>query len=288
MTRERRHVPDEILGRVSTLRVRRVIPSGVLLARPEDDDRDAVLLPRREGTGVDPAEGEDVEVFVYLDSEDAPIATRKRPLVVRDEVTFLPVTDVTNFGAFVDWGLPKELLVPLDEQIRDVHVGDRHPIGVYVDDSGRLAGTMRVSEMLRGAHDFRVDQWLDGEAWRKEPGLGVFVILERRVVGLLPETEPHNLLRGEAARFRVAHVHRDGKIELTLREHAHKERDNDAKKILEVLAKSPTPVTESATPEEIRNRFGLSKKAFKRAVGGLLKEGAIEFAPDGSIVRRGS
>lgn len=280
-----RHVPDELLGRPSKLRVRRLVPEGALLAREGDEERDAVLLPRREV--LDANEGDELAVFVYLDSEDAPVATRSTPRVARDEVAFLTVTDLAPFGAFVDWGLPKELLVPGDEQTRDVRVGERHPIGVYLDDSGRLAGTMKVTELLRGHHDYRVGDWLDGEAWRKEPDLGIFVILERRFVGLLPAAEPNTLARGDEGRFRVTRVHRDGKLELSLRAHAHEERDNDARKILEALARGDR-VSEQATADEIRDRFALSKKAFKRAVGGLLRDGSVDVDANGAVILRRS
>lgn len=262
--------------------MRRVLPEGVLLARPDDDDRAAVLLPRREAEGL--GEDDELDAFVYLDSHDDPIATLACPRVMRDEVAFLTVTDLAPFGAFVDWGLPKELLVPLDEQIRDVRVGERHPIGVYLDDSGRLAGTMRVSELLRARAEVRVGDWVDGEAWRREPDLGIFVIVERRFVGLLPITEPTTLRRGDAERFRVARVHPDGKIELSVRAPAHEERDNDARKILAVLgAPDAPPVSERASPEELRGRFGMSKKAFKRALGGLLRDGAIDLDDQGRV-----
>ena len=89
-----------------------------------------------------------LEVFVYLDSEDRPVATLREPKVVLGEVAFMTVTALAPFGAFVDWGMPKELLVPLGEQTREMRLGDRHPVGVYVDDTGRLAGTMRIAEML--------------------------------------------------------------------------------------------------------------------------------------------
>jgi predicted RNA-binding protein (virulence factor B family) len=276
----RRYAPDELLGRVVPLRVRRVTSAGALLAREGDDDRAAVLLPLRE---VVPKVGDELEVFVYL-ADDEPIATMTWPKVTRDEVAFLEVKDLTNFGAFVDWGLPKELLVPLDEQIRDVRVGERHPIGVYLDDTGRLAGTMRVTEMLKGHGEFAVGDWVFGEAWRRDPELGVFVIVEKRYVGLLPITEPHELSRGEAARFRVSHVHRDGKIELSLRGPAHEERENDAKKILDVLSRANAPrVSDRSDPDQLRALFGLSKKAFKRAVGGLLKTGAVVLDEQGHV-----
>ena len=280
---------EDLLGRVATLPVRRFGPPGAFLSCDPKDQRpnaETLLLPGSEvpeGT----KEGDDLEVFVYLDSEDRPIATARAPKLVLGDVAFLAVTDVAPFGAFVDWGLPKELLVPYAEQTRDIRVGERHPVGLYIDDTGRLAGTMRVSEMLREKGQFDLDEWVWGEAWRKEPDLGVFVIVQRRFVGLVPASEPHALLRGDAARFRVTTVLPDGKIELSLRGHAHEELENDAQKVLETLALPGTPkVGDRSSPEEIRALFGLSKKAFKRVVGHLLKQRAVTIDDEGFLARR--
>jgi predicted RNA-binding protein (virulence factor B family) len=269
---------------MARLRVRRFAAPGAFLA--EDGGTDELLLPNAEvpeGLG----EGDELEVFVHLDSDDRPIATLRTPGIKLGEVAFLEVKDVTSFGAFVDWGLVKQLLVPLAEQTRDVRVGERHAIGLVVDRTGRLAGTMRISEMLRGKPPFSQDQWVSGEAWRNDPDIGLFVILERAFVGLVPKSEPHHLSRGEAARFRVTNVLPDGKVELSLRGLAHEERDADAAKILDVLARTPPPkVGDHSSPEEIRARFGLSKKAFKRAAGGLLRRGLIAVGADGCFVAR--
>lgn len=279
---------EDLLGRAVTLPVRRFGPPGAFLSLDANDLRPnapTLLLPGSEvpeGT----REGDALDVFVYLDSEDRPIATLRSPRLALGEVAFLSVTDVAPFGAFVDWGLPKELLVPHAEQTRDLHVGDRHPIGLFVDDSGRLAGTMRVSEMLREKGEFAQDEWVEGEAWRNEPDLGVFVILERRFVGLVPASEPQALSRGEAARFRVANVLPDGKLELSLRGHAYAEIETDAERILAVLERPRAPkVGDRSSPEEIRAIFGLSKKAFKRAAGRLLKQGAAAIDGEGFLVR---
>ncbi|RYE84292.1 MAG: RNA-binding protein [Myxococcales bacterium] len=272
---------DDLLGQRVALTVRRFIDAGALLG---DDE---ILLPRREVPD-DAQPGDELDVFVYLDSEDRPVLTRALPRLERGQVTFLEVVDLARFGAFVDWGLPKDLLIPLDEQTRELHVGDRHPFGLIVDATGRLAGTMRISEMLRYDGDFKLDEWVEGEAWRQEPDLGVLVILERAFLGLLPAQEPHNLQRGQAARFRVTHVHRDGKVELSLRNHAHEERDVDASVILEVLGRpNPPRLGDRSSPDEIRARVGLSKKAFKRAVGGLLKRGAVQIDADGWLLLTG-
>jgi predicted RNA-binding protein (virulence factor B family) len=267
---------DELLGRSVTLSIDRLqSPGAFLVPLGTPPGAPGVLLPRKEAPD-DAKEGHEVAVFVYLDSEDRPIATVRPPLLERGEVAFLEVTDVTRFGAFVDWGLMKELLVPHREQTADVHVGERHPIGLYLDDTGRLAGTMRVSEMLDISGAYAPDQWVDGVAWRKEPDLGVFVILEKRFLGLLPASEPNALARGESARFRVANVLPDGKVELSLRGHAHEEVEGDANKILAALARPGAPLLgDHSSPEQIRALLGLSKKAFKRAAGRLLKERAV-------------
>ena len=269
---------------MASLVVRRFGPPGAFLVEDgAGPDAETILLPGAEipdGAAV----GDELSVFVYLDSEDRPVATLREPVLVIGEVAFLTVTALAPFGAFVDWGLPKELLVPLGEQTRPLSVGAREPVGVYLDDTGRLAGTMRVAEMLKRPGQFNRGEWVPGEAWRNEPDLGVFVILERRFVGLLPCTEPHGLSRGEAASFRVASVLPDGKVELSLRGPAHAELESDATHVLAVLGRAGTPrVGDRSDPDQIRAIFGLSKKAFKRASGRLLRLGAASLDEGGFL-----
>jgi predicted RNA-binding protein (virulence factor B family) len=199
------------------------------------------------------------------------------PMLELDEVAFLTVTDVNRFGAFVDFGLVKELLVPWAEQTRELAVGERHPLGLIQDRTGRLAGTMRIRELLRVGGRFDQDEWVSGEAWRDDPGIGLFCLVERRYLGLVPASEPHALRRGESAQLRVAHVLGDGKLELSLRGHAHEQLDADAAHVLAVLARGARAVSDQSSPEQIRGLFGLSKKAFKRALGRLLKQGAVQL-----------
>lgn len=272
---------DDFLGRHVALEIRRFASPGAFLAI--DDEEDILLIGSEipEGAKV----GDSVEVFVHFDSDERAIATTRRAKLEIGQVAFLEVTDIVPFGAFVDWGLAKELLVPRSEQTAEMHVGARYAIGLYLDDTGRLAGTMRVSEMLdRARASFRDDEWVDGEAWRNDPDIGLFVIVEKEHVGLVPKSEPHRLSRGEAARFRVTNVLHDGKIELSLRKHAHEELSGDAEKILAFLQRpNAPPVSEKSSPDEIRDRFGLSKKAFKRAVGRLLKEGRVAIDARGLV-----
>ena len=283
--------PDELLGCLVELRIRRFATAGAFLAldaAPETDDAadsPTILLPTRE-VPAGAREGDPVRVFVHLDSEERPIATTTTPRLTLGEVTFLEVTATTSIGAFVDWGLGKELLVPFAQQSRDLAVGERHPIGLYLDHTRRLAGTMFVSELLdhRPRH-VDPDEWVEGEAWRNDPDIGLFVIVERSFVGLVPASEPHTLGRGDDARFRVANILPDGKLVLSLRKHAHQEAEADAARILEVLARPSAPqVGDRSSPEMIRELFGLSKKAFKRAVGRLLKERAVAIDDRGCVV----
>jgi uncharacterized protein len=271
----------DLLGRHVKLAIRRFGPPGAFLAVNEED---VVLLIGSE-TPPNAKEGDEIDVFVHLDSEGRPIATTRVAKLEMGEVAFLEVTALTQFGAFVDWGLAKELLVPFGEQTADMRVGSRYAVGLFEDNSGRLAGTMRVSEMLdreKRKTPWQDDEWVKGEAWRDDPSIGLFVILERKFVGLVPRAEPHRLSRGEATSFRITNILRDGKVELSLRAHAHEEIATDAAQIRAAL-ESGKRLKNASTPEEIRDLFGLSKKAFKRAVGRLLKEDAITIDDAGEL-----
>jgi hypothetical protein len=146
---------------------------------------------------------------------------------------------------------------------------------------------MRVSEMLQEPGRFKEDEWVDGEAWRNDPDRGIFVIVEQRFVGLLPAAEPNGLGRGDAAKFRVSNVLPDGKIELSLRGPAHEELAKDAAHILSILKQSDAVrIGDRSDPEQIREVFGLSKKAFKRATGRLLRLGEITLDSGGFLQPR--
>ncbi len=280
-------VIEDLLGRRVRLPVRSIDAEGAWLAIDAADDPDApaIVLPEREvpaGT----VEGAEVEVLVYLDSDDRAVATTRPTKLALGDVTFLEVTSVTQIGAFVDWGLGKELLIPFAQQSNELYVGEHHPIGLYVDNTGRLAGTMFVSDMLGNRpRKVALDDWLTGEAWRNDPDIGLFVILEKSFVGLVPASEPHRLNRGDPAKFRVANVLPDGKLVLSLRQHAHKEVETDAAAILAVLTRTGAPrVSDRSSPATIRELFGLSKKAFKRAVGRLLKDRTVQVDDRGDLV----
>ncbi len=279
---------EDLLGRRVTLKLLRFSTPGAFLAveaRDVSADAPTILLPKLEVPHAAKV-GDEVEVFVHLDAEERPIATTRPVKLTLGEVAFLTVTATTSIGAFVDWGLGKELLVPFAQQSKELFVGERQPIGLYLDKSGRLAGTMFIGEMLDvEPKRYERDAWVVGEAWRNDPDIGLFAIVERSCVGLVPASEPHGLRRGDSARFRVANLLPDGKLVLSLRQHAHEEIAGDAAKILAILAASGAPrVSERSSPEAVRALFGLSKKAFKRAVGRLLAERSVAIDAQGILV----
>jgi predicted RNA-binding protein (virulence factor B family) len=272
------------LGCYTTLWVKRRAQPGLYLgAQGSDGDAGAtVLLPNRDAPDV--AEGTALEVFVYLDSEDRPIATTKRPVIALGEVAFLVCRDLAPFGAFFDWGLAKDLLVPKALQTREVRVGDRMPVGLVRDDTGRLAGTMRVAEMLATPPACVVGDWVQGQVLRYEAGIGTFIIIDKHSVGLVPATEPHTLRRGDEGRFRVTAVLSDGKVELSLRARAQEQRVDDGELIVNALrGPNPPRLGDHSDPDDVRDRLGISKKAFKRAVGGLLKERRVVIDERGNV-----
>lgn len=278
---------QEYLGCVVQLKVLRFTPHGAFLSLDAEADSESpsILLPGGEiPHGV--KEGDPVDVFVYLDSEDRPIATTREPLVSLGQVAFLKVSDLTPIGAFMDWGLAKDLLLPYGEHTRDIHIGERHPVGLTVDNTGRLLGTMRVTEMLKERPPFKVGDWVHGEAWRKEAELGAFIIVERQYVGLLPIEEAAAMTRGQPGSFRVTRVQTDGKIDLSLRRETRDQIADDADVILAYLDRADaSSVGDRSSPERVREIFGFGKKSFKRAVGRLLKQGVVMIDEGGFVVR---
>ena len=259
------------------------MPYLLLQEADHEGDEVTVLLPTRE-VPVDAEVGTVLSVFLYRDSEDRPIATTNDPILVVGEVGFLKVSDITRVGAFFDFGLARDLLVPFAEQTRELQVGDREAIGLFVDHTGRLAGTMKVSQMLGDIGEFTVGEWVQGEAWRRDPELGVFVIVERRFVGLIPASEPTKLGRGETCKLRVQRVLADGKIELSMRAPLAEQLDTDAEHVLATLRAKKLAVGDHTDPDEIRAVFQLSKKAFKRAAGRLLKQGRVKLDDNDCLV----
>lgn len=266
------------LGKRQLLTVVREKEFGVYLAEDIKDET-AVLLPGKQvpaGTRV----GDRLEVFIYRDSEDRLIATTREPKLQVGETAVLTVKETGKIGAFLDMGLEKDVLLPFKEQTERVRPGRQCLAALYVDKSGRLAATMKVHPYLSGDSPYEKDDRVSGMVYEVSPQIGAFVAVDGRYYGLIPAKEFFGNVRpGDTVQARVTKVRDDGKLDLSLNEKAHIQMNTDAETVMEALEArgGVLPFTDKADPEIIRQEFAMSKNAFKRAVGHLLKEGRVRI-----------
>ena len=268
------------LGKKQTLLVVKKVEFGVYLAENMDADaKDRVLLPAKQ-VPENTAEGSRMEVFIYKDSKDRLIATTREPVLTVGKTAVLKVRQVTKIGAFLDWGLEKDLLLPYHEQTVRVHEGQECLVALYVDKSSRLCATMKVYPYLEKNSPYKKEDQVKGRVYQTSDNFGVFVAVDDRYSALIPAREAAGKYRpGTILNLRVTEVKEDGKLNVSDRQKAYLQIDEDAKNVLQVIEEfaGVLPFDDKAAPEVIRREFGLSKNAFKRAVGHLLKEGKIEI-----------
>lgn len=265
------------LGETQQLGIWKTVAFGVYLG----DESEHVLLPRKEVPEGAEA-GESLRVFVYRDSDDRLIATVKTPLVRLGKMAVLKVKQITRVGAFLDWGLDKDLLLPYKEQTEKVHEGQMVPVVLYIDKSDRLAATMHVYRYLVNAPGYEKDQTVEGTVIQINPQMGVFLAVDGRYFGMIPiqeVTEKYAL--GDTVHGRVARVRDDGKLVIAVREKAWQAMGRNSEKIWQLLEKNGgrLPYGDKSDPVKIRGELSMSKAEFKRAAGHLLKEGRIEIGP---------
>ena len=274
------------LGEKQELEVIKKVDFGVYLAEESGSD-EKVLLPVKqvpEGCGI----GSRLEVFIYKDSDDRLIATTKTPKIMLGDVRMLKVKETSKIGAFMDWGLEKDVLLPFKEQTRKVRAGEEVLCAMYIDKSSRLCVTMNVYNYLLDKSPYSKDDKVIGTVYELSDNFGAFVAVDDIYSGLIPKKELYgNIEIGSSVNARVVSVREDGRLNLSVREKAYLQMDTDAEKLLDMLEKGggKIPFNDKAAPELIREKTGMSKNEFKRAVGRLLKEGKIEIKPD-LIVRK--
>lgn len=263
------------LGKKQTLIIKRQKNFGVYLGC--EDQEQEVLLPAKyvpEGS----MEGDAVEVFVYRDSKDRLIATTLEPKLTLGETASLEVREVARIGVFLDWGLEKDLFLPFKEQTWRPEAGQHCLVALYIDKSQRLCATMKVYEYLRTDCSYEKNDRVTGVIYQINDRYGAFVAVDGKYHGLIPARDFHGHLKaGDTVTARVVKVREDGKLELTLSESISVQMDQDGEKVLRLLESydGVLPFTEKASPEVIERELGISKAAFKRAVGRLLKEKKI-------------
>lgn len=263
------------LGKKQVLTIVKQVEFGVYLGT----EKEKVLLPKKQvPEGAEP--GDPVEVFLYKDSQDRLIATTNTPLLTLGELAVLEVAETGKYGAFLKWGLEKDLFLPFKEQTSRVKKGDKCLVTLYVDKSQRLCATMRVYELLRKDSEYKKDDMVTGIVYETSQQFGAFVAVDNQFSALIPRRELFREIPvGTIVHARVTSVKEDGKLDLSLREKAFVQMDADAEMIYEKMKSQNgiIPFTDKAEPEMIKREFGMSKAAFKRAVGRLLKAGKIEI-----------
>ena len=271
------------LGKKQVLMIVKTVDFGVYLGTEEE----RVLLPKKEvPEGVEI--GDPVEVFLYKDSEDRLIATTLEPALVRGEMQVLKVKDINRFGAFLDWGLPKDLFLPFGEQTGEIRVGDEILVRLYIDKSERLSASMHIYENLSLEAPYEKDDVVEGRVYEVLEDYGVYVAVDDRYSARIPKRECFKELRpGEIVRARVAKVKEDGKLDLSLRAPKELQMDVDAARIMKKLEAEGgyLPLYDKSSPEAIKAALHMSKAGFKRAIGRLYKEGYIDMTGDGIKVK---
>ena len=252
------------LGRTQKLEIVRMVDFGAYLGTEEEQ----VLLPKKqvpEGANV----GDEVKVFIYRDSQDRLIATVNRPLVELDETAVLTVKEVSKNGAFLDWGLEKDLFLPFKEMTRKVEPGDEILVTLYIDKSRRLCATMKgIYDLLSKESPYKEGDTVQGRVYEFSDNFGTFIAVDDRYSAMIPRHEDCSFLRiGDIIEARVTKVK------------AYLQMNPDAEKVLEIIDEyaGVLPFNDKASPEVIKRETGLSKNAFKRAVGHLYKEHKIEI-----------
>lgn len=257
------------LGEKQLLKVVRIKEFGVYVG----DGEEAVLLPRKYvpvGTQV----GDEIEVFIYRDSSDRLIATTETPDITLGQIGLLQVKDIGKIGAFLDWGLEKDLFLPYKEQTVQVRTGKSYPVALYIDKSQRLCGTMKIYDYLSSEAPYAKGENVQGIVYQINPKLGVFVAVDGKYHGMIPKKNAHGQFRvGDTVQARVVAVREDGKLELSMQDRIEVQIAKDAAVVMEVLESydGVLPFSEKASPEVIERELNMSKAAFKRAVGHLLK-----------------
>ena len=270
------------IGKRQVLTVVKKVDFGVYLG--SDDEK--VLLPKKQvPEGIDL--GDPVEVFFYKDSDDRLIATTNEPKVELGELAVLKVVDTSKFGAFLDWGLEKDLFLPFKQQTTKVQKGDQCLVTLYVDKSERLCATMRIYDLLRKDSPYKKDDEVQGIIYELSDNFGAFVAVDNQFSALIPKKDTFgNLKVGQMVQARVAAVKADGKLDLSIKDKIPMQMEKDAEMIYERIKAhgGELPFTDKADAEVIKKEFNMSKNAFKRAIGRLLKEKKVEITQKGIAI----
>lgn len=267
------------LGKRQGLKVESIRSIGAIL-------EGKILLPKNE-CPENIQVGQSIDVYLYTDSEDRLIATTKAVKIDLGGLALLEVVDTAKIGAFLDWGLPKDLFLPRNEMVGKIKKDDLVLVACYMDKEGRLAATMKVNPYFKPAKHLKENDQVQAVVYAKNRDYGSFCLVEGQFNGLIPTDKTEGILQvGEEVTCRVTHVKEDGKVDLSMKTRAYQRLDEDARRIYQTLSANHgfLRVNDKSSPADIKLLFGLSKAQFKRSVGRLLKTGAVHFQDDGLAI----
>lgn len=270
------------VGEYQTLEVMREFDFGYFLNFQAGDDQGDILLPKNEA----PEEleiGEKLKVFVYVDAKDRLVATTKEPYCTVGEMAYLTVADKVKFGAFFDIGLQRDVFIPLNEIKYELEIGSKYLVYLYLDKSGRICASTKIYDHLTVDHGYEANDRVDATVYLNNPEIGVFVAVDNKYKGLIPKNECFEELKpGQIVNLRVIRVREDGKLDLATRKLVADQISVDAEVIYSKLLENDNKLNfnDKSDPELIKKEFSLSKKAFKRAIGRLLRDEKIEMFDD--------
>lgn len=265
------------IGKTNELKIVAIDTRGAIL-KSEDNADKGVVLPLKE-LPEDKVVGDYIDAFIYKDSSDKLAVTLKKPYGEVGDLAYLKVVDTTSIGGFLDWGLEKDLLVPLREQTVKLVKTQYYLVKIYLDKSHRLCATMKIDDDLQTHPTYKPGEMVEGTVYGNNPRLGAFIAIDNKYYGFVHTSEMfHELNIGEKWSFRVIRIREDGRVDLSTRQVAHRQMNEDGDFILQALAirRGFLPLNDKSDPEEIKKYLSLSKNAFKRAVGRLMKEKKIE------------
>ena len=269
-------------GKWNTLRIDRIKEVGAYLT----DGKEDVLLPSRQ-VPRDAEIGDNLRVFIYKDSSDRPIATTREPYITVGEIRRLKCKSVGSIGAFMDCGLERDVLLPFKEQIGEVKQEKSYLVYMYVDKTGRLAVSMKVGDKLKPNDRYKKGDMVKGTVYSIKKDMGAFVAIDDELTGLIHKSEIFDSLYvGDIVECRVVKVRDDGKTDLAMRQEIPVQMIADAEMVYDIIKSygGRLPFNDKASAELIKKEFGISRNAFKRAVGHLYKEKKIEITENSIVI----
>lgn len=274
------------IGEYNKLKVDRELEFGFYLVDKEGND---ILLPKALIENEEVIEGKELNVFVYRDSKDRPVATLKKPLIEVGKIAYLEIVGQSSFGAFADMGLDRDIFIPLKEQKFKLLKGKKYLLYAYLDKTGRLAATTYVDPYMEIGEGFTVDQQVEAITYGKGGEKTIRVAIDGKYQAIILGNEHYNdIYPGDTVTGRIKRIYEDGVIGITTRKKRLDSRDELKEQILEYLNNSNgfMPYNDKTAPEVIKEKFHTSKNYFKMALGGLMKEGKITQDSEGTYLKK--